>query len=432
MSQSHPAHPTNGLLTRPPLADGAPVPRVAEAPEPAAPDEEPPPPVRRASSGRLAGVDLARWIAIAGMLVIHFGAPFLEFDSPASSIIFNYAWGRSTILFAFLAGVSLALVSGGARPHRGRPARTTAGRVAVRGLALMAIGWCLHLVVTAAGSNLTVIITFYGLYFLLAVPFLRMGARWAATAAVLTLAAGPQLLFLLRRSRDTGGAMASFTDAWNAWDPAHLLAGQGMLELGVYGYYPALACMGAVLAGLAVGRLDLRSPVVRLRIALGGVLLAAVAYRVSWHAWYNYGLLSALGPREEVIGSIPTDDARWLLTSMPHTSTTIEVAGGVGVAMGVLAGCLHIAERLPRLLEPLTATGAMALTVYALHALAMSWQAWIPDDYVGLAGWTDDNMTELFSIGSIIGAFLWRRLVGRGPLEAGVSDLGKALARSPN
>ncbi|WP_238580937.1 DUF418 domain-containing protein [Streptomonospora alba] len=57
---------------------------------------------------------------------------------------------------------------------------------------------------------------------------------------------------------------------------------------------------------------------------------------------------------------------------MPHTSTTIEMAGGVGVAMCVLAGCLRVAERLPRLLEPLTAAGAMALTVYALHALAMS------------------------------------------------------------
>ncbi|WP_238580936.1 hypothetical protein [Streptomonospora alba] len=47
-----------------------------------------------------------------------------------------------------------------------------------------------------------------------------------------------------------------------------------------------------------------------------------------------------------------------------------------------------------------------------------------------MAGWTDDNMAEVFCFGSIIGAFLGLRLVGRGALEAGVSNLGKALARS--
>ncbi|MDA2811823.1 heparan-alpha-glucosaminide N-acetyltransferase domain-containing protein [Nocardiopsis sp. RSe5-2] len=454
MKQPHPAQPASTLLSSPPVPDGPPVravgvpdavrvpaPGRAPGPDPgpeppggraaadaAPPDEEPPHPP---PPGRLTGVDLARYLAIAGMLVIHFGVPFLEADRPTAAIVFTYAWGRSTILFAFLAGVSLALASGGARPHRGRRARTTAARVAVRGACLLVIGWLLHAVITAGQSNLTVIITFYGLYFLLALPFLRLPARWAATAAAAALAAGPQLLFLLRRSNDTGGAVSAFTEAWNGRDPAHLLLGQGMLELGVYGYYPALAYLGAVLAGLAVGRLDLRSRVVRLRLALGGALLAAVAYRVSWHAWYNYGLYDALGPREEVIGSIPTDDARWLLTSMPHTSTSVEVAGGVGVAACILAGCLWAAERLPRLLEPFTAAGAMALSVYAVHALAMAWQAWLPDHFVGLAGAVDAHMAEVFFIASLIGAFLWRRLVGRGPLEATVSTLAQAAAPGP-
>lgn len=452
MKQPYPAQTASTVLSSPPVPDGTPV-RAAgvtadatrvpapgrapgQGPEPpggpsaadsAPPEEEPPHP----PPGRLTGVDLARYLAVAGMLVIHFGVPFLELDRPIAAIVFNYAWGRSTILFAFLAGVSLALVSGGPRPHRGRRARTTAARVAVRGVCLLAIGWLLHGVITVSQSNLTVIITFYGLYFLLALPFLRLPARWAATAAAAALAVGPQLLFLLRRSNDTGGAMSAFTEAWNGRDPTHLFFGQGVLDLGVYGYYPALAYLGAVLAGFAAGRLDLRSRVVRLRLALGGALLAAVAYRVSWHAWYNYGLYDALGPREEVIGSIPTDDAGWLLTSMPHTSTSVEVAGGVGVAACVLVGCLWAAERLPRLTAPFTAAGAMALSVYAVHALAMAWQSWLPDHFVGLAGAIDEHMAEVFFTASLIGAFLWRRLVGRGPLEATVSTLAKAVAPGP-
>ncbi|GAB3493607.1 heparan-alpha-glucosaminide N-acetyltransferase domain-containing protein [Nocardiopsis coralliicola] len=384
--------------------------------------------------GRLHGVDLARWLAVAGMLAIHFGVPFLDPESPTAGLVSTYAWGRSTILFAFLAGISLALVSGGAEPHRGAAGTTAALRTAVRGGCLIAVGWGLNLAVLAADSNLTVIITFYGLYFLLAIPFLRLSAGWAAAAAAALLLTGPQLLWLLRRSADIGGTMAHLRPAVDRFDPGHLLAEQGLMELGVFGYYPALAYMAAVLAGLAVGRLDLRSPAVRLKIALGGVLLAFLAYRTSWHAWYSYGLFGELGAREEVADAVPTHDARWLLTSMPHTATTPELLGGIGVAMAVLAGCLWCAERFPRTVAPFTAAGAMALTVYALHALVMAWQAWLPEGTGGLPGLLDASMAEVYLVGSAAAALLWRTLIGRGPLEAGVSEVAKAAVpgrRSP-
>ncbi|WP_017596675.1 heparan-alpha-glucosaminide N-acetyltransferase domain-containing protein [Nocardiopsis potens] len=408
--------------------------RRARAAEPAGPDPRPSsadPERPPAARDRLRGLDLARWIAVAGMLVIHFGPPFLDRESPLGVIVATYAWGRSTILFAFLAGVSLALVTGGAAVHRGRRARTGAARVAVRGAALVLIGWGLHAVVTAGGSNLTVIITYYGLYFLLAIPLLRLSAPWAAAAAAAAFAIGPQLLFALRRSAEEGGAMAGLTRAVEAHDPGHLVAGQGLMELAVHGYYPALAYLPAVLAGLAVGRLDLHSPLVRARLAAFGALVAFLSYRTSWHAWYNYGLIGELGAREENIGSVPTGDARWLLTDMPHSATTPEVLGGTGVAMAVLACCLGLADRLPRLTAPFTAAGSMALTVYAVHAVVMAWQAALPEDPGGLIGAVNREMSEIYLVGSVAVALLWRRTLGRGPLEAGVSELAKAVAPGP-
>jgi len=53
-------------------------------------------------------------------------------------------------------------------------------------------------------------------------------------------------------------------------------------------------------------------------------------------------------------------------TTEPHSSTTFEVVGNVGVALLVLAGALVAAERWPRPLAPLAAVGAMALTAYDL------------------------------------------------------------------
>ena len=377
--------------------------------------------------GRLDGVDLARWVAIAGMLAVHFGVPFLEPEHPVARLVEQYAWGRSTLLFAFVAGISLALLSGGREPHTGAMGRTTAGRVAVRGAVLMLIGWSLNAVIVASGSHLTVIITYYGLYFLMALPFLRMAADRVAIVALAALVIGPQLLFVLRRSSENGGWMAHFTLTLNDVDPAQILVDQGLLELLVYGFYPALGCLAAVLAGIAVGRLDLRSQIVRLRLACAGMVIAFIAYRGSWHAWDTWGLVWELGTREEISRPLPTDDARRLLSSMSHTSTTPEVLGGIGVSMVLLVGCLYVAERLPRLVTPFTAAGALALTIYVLHALALAWQETVDLDSARMALWINDHLSELSFVFAVAGAFLWRSAVGRGPLEAGVSRISRFL-----
>ena len=387
----------------------------------------PPSPALNEARPRLEGVDLARWAAIAGMLIVHFSVPFIPENTVTAWLTHQAAWGRSTILFTFLAGVSLALVSGTRGPHRGSQGHVTAGRVAVRGVVLMLIGWMLTSIVAPTEAALTVIITYYGLYFLLAVPFLRLNAKWSAAAAVTAVIVGPQLLYALRRSNDVGGWFFEFTQAWNRFSPGHIFLEQGLLDLAVYGLYPASSYVAVVLAGLAVGRLDLRSHTVRLGIAALGLLLNSVAYRASWHAWESYRLVEELGPREEYQGPLPTEDARWLLSSVSHTATTPEVVGGTGLAMAVLVACLYLADHLPRLLRPFIATGTLALTVYVAHGLAMVWQANLDHTAGELSRWLNESMPEVFIVGSIVFGLAWHKIVGRGPLEALVSTVSKAV-----
>ncbi|WP_241474846.1 heparan-alpha-glucosaminide N-acetyltransferase domain-containing protein [Nocardiopsis xinjiangensis] len=387
----------------------------------------PPSPAPNEARPRLEGVDLARWAAIAGMLIVHFSVPFVPDDTVTAWLTHQAAWGRSTILFTFLAGVSLALISGTREPHRGSQGHVTAGRVAVRGVVLMLIGWTLTSIVAPTEAALTVIITYYGLYFLLAVPFLRLNAKWSAAAAVTAVIVGPQLLYALRRSNDVGGRFFEITQAWNQSSPGHIFLEQGLLDLAVYGLYPALSYVAVVLAGLAVGRLDLRSHTVRLGIAALGLLLNSVAYRASWHAWESYRLVEELGPREEYQGPLPTEDARWLLSSVSHTATTPEIVGGTGLAMAVLVACLYLADHLPRLLRPFIATGTLALTVYVAHGLAMVWQANLDHTAGGLSRWLNESMPEVFVVGSIVFGLAWHKIVGRGPLEALVSTVSRAV-----
>ena len=88
--------------------------------------------------GRLVGLDVARCLALVGMIATHtLMPPFPGEDRPVWHWL---ASGRASALFAVLAGVSLALMSGGPRPVRGRERLATTTGLAVRALLIAALG----------------------------------------------------------------------------------------------------------------------------------------------------------------------------------------------------------------------------------------------------------------------------------------------------
>ena len=130
---------------------------------------------------RLIGIDIARFIAVLGMFNIHFGVPFV--DGLAEVKAAQFSSGRSTALFTLLAGVSLALLSGRQEPPTGIALRQARWRIAVRAALLVVIGIVLAKATEATGFLLTVIIPFYGMYFLLSLPFVGLRSRGLLVAA---------------------------------------------------------------------------------------------------------------------------------------------------------------------------------------------------------------------------------------------------------
>ncbi|MET9488204.1 heparan-alpha-glucosaminide N-acetyltransferase domain-containing protein [Nocardia sp. NPDC006630] len=71
------------------------------------------------AASRLVALDVARGLAVLGMIVAHVGVTRdLAWADPGSWL--SIANGRSSILFATLAGMSLALMSGRERPPAGQ------------------------------------------------------------------------------------------------------------------------------------------------------------------------------------------------------------------------------------------------------------------------------------------------------------------------
>ncbi|GAB2732151.1 hypothetical protein GCM10027174_00780 [Salinifilum aidingensis] len=377
------------------------------------------------------GVDIARGLAVLGMFVAHVGpSRFTPDAGGAAGVLDALSAGHASVLFAVLAGVSLALLSGGHAPRAAAAPRRDRVRITVRAVLLLLLG----MVLTELGAPIMVILSSYGAYFLLALPLLRVRpAALAATAAVWALL-GPVVSFALRSGieQSTAGGAVAFSDLTS---PSG--AGQAALRLLLTGTYPVLTWMPFVLAGMALGRLDLRARAVRLRVLATGACLAVLGYGGSWLGLHVFGgiralepLLSVLRPLGERLGEEPlellattsfgaaptTGGPAVLLLAGPHSGTPFEILGSGGCALVALAVCLLLGDaRGGAVLSPLAATGALALTTYTAQALVL-----IP--VLGEAGEGSPARQPWLLLGAFTAATLllcglWRWWLGRGPLE---------------
>jgi uncharacterized membrane protein YeiB len=391
--------------------------RHAVPAEPAGRDEPGP------SVGRLVGVDLARALAVFGMFVVHVAPSSEDVGGGFGGWLLDLAEGRSAILFATLAGFSLMLITGRREPKTGRAGRQATARIVIRALVLLALGTAL----TTLKTGIFVILAFYGLYFLLALPLVRLRARTLAIVAAVLAVAAPQAAFGLKLLLSD-----SLAHSITTYDPLARLGGDGLLSLLLNGYYPAITWMPFVIAGMALARLDLTARVVQRRLAALGAALITLGYGVSWlfaelypplqankAEWMTiFANANALKPGSPAVGAINTEladgsnSALSLLGSEPHSGTTFEIIGGLGVAIIVLLGATVAMTRLAwlrRLAGPVIAVGTMSLTLYVAHVAAFTL---LPEGaiktFVPLLG---------FVAGAILFATIWSRFFRRGPLE---------------
>lgn len=341
--------------------------------------------------GRLVGVDLARGLAVIGMLAAH----LLDTErvlTPDPATWITVVNGRSSILFATLAGVSIALVTGGPRPLDPARRPRAAARLAMRGALL----WVIGLLLVLTGVPVYVILPAYALLFVLALPFLGMGARG---------------LFL------TAGALA-LVMPWvqPILDAAPIWSGLGGDELAaLVGWnYPFTVWIAFLLAGMGIGRLDLRRAPEQALLVLGGVSLMLA----------GYGFALATAPLVSDEGYLAA-----VLTAEDHSSGLWEVIGSGGFAIATIGLCLLLCRTPLRWLAvPLRAVGSMPLTAYVLQLVVWAIVALaVLGDTSDLYGVRELGLFGPLTLGLIVGCTVWALTIGRGPLEAIVDAVVRAV-----
>lgn len=372
---------------------------------------------------RLLGVDVARGVALLAMLAANIYDVVDDNGNP--TLAGMTVTGRSATMFVMVAGISLAFITGGRHPVRGQLRRATSVGLIVRAVLIAVIG----LSVAYGSPDLEVILANYGLFFLLAIPLIGLRPRTLAAIAGGLVVVGPLIILgaTVLGLQPVNNDGPTFTDA-----VTHPLG--FLLQLLVTGGFPAVVYMVYLIAGLAIGRLDLTSTRVAAWLFGGGLALAVTAWFASSLLLFDLGGLQHLmaldggtnpaAVRNDILWNADRMPSWWWLAVRSHHSCTpFDALHTLGVAMAVLGGLLLLTKlRLARrLLWPVGVAGAMTLTIYSAHALVLG---------SGLFG---DNPGALYAVtvaGALVFAVVWRRFAGQGPLERIVSTASGRARRA--
>ena len=380
---------------------------------------------------RVVGIDAARGIALLGMMAVY-TLP-AETAGGDMSLAWVFAAGKSAALFAVLAGVGIALTSGRQRPPHGRSRTAIAASLAVRALLIGCLGLLLGSVVPYDSAG--VILAYYMVLFVLAIPLLGLSVRTLVVLTGLAAVLVPMLSHVARSElAEPTLTNPTFAELWQ--QPVQLLT-----ELTLTGLYPALPWIAYVCIGLAIGRSRLTARTTAMGLVLLGALLAVVSRAISWL------LMDRAGGRERLAdvatqtmsvreftnvlvfgtdGTLPTTSPWWLAVQAPHTTTPFDLLFTIGVASAVIGFMMILGWVGGPALRPLAALGSMPLTLYTLHLLLLA---------SPFAPASDGVEFGLQVVVLTAFALLWSRRLARGPLEhvlwAVTSRVRRAVAREP-
>ncbi len=343
------------------------------------------PEIQSPAIGRIEGIDLARALAMAGMLITHFVLGFLAEDTllGTAALVFD---GRAMPLFVLLGGVGVTLMTArSATPDRA---------LLVRAAILMAVG----LAFTEWVDFIFIVLQAYSLFFILAVGLRRLPTPVLPALASAMVAIGA----FTYQTVGEAPALTRYNQLFTSTE--------GVESLVFDGAYPLFPVGAFFVVGMWLGRLDLRSGRVASAMAVGGTVVGvgtvaaadALARALDAERTLGYGWTTGVFAWSELLGV------------KGHSEMPAWVISATATSIAVLGFSLLAATRRPRLVAPLVAVGTTALTFYLIQA-ALTTR--IEDSYFELPLARQWLAAAGIYVGYMIVAVAWRRWFGAGPAE---------------
>jgi len=348
---------------------------------------------------RIIGYDLARAIAIFGMVVVNFKVVMgASQNGPAWLVaLVGLIDGRAAATFVVLAGAGLSMLSQKGRVMGDRD-RLAQDRITLlkRALFLFLVG----LIYTPIWS--ADILHFYGVYIAVAALMLSVPTRklWGYSAALVLLFV--VLFFAFNYDQGWDWRTLEYEGFWTL---------TGMIRhLFFNGFHPVCPWLAFILIGNVLGRMDMSDPSIRRRVLLWGTGVAVIAEGMSFILVYTLSSGASPADQEIILAIFGTE---------PMPPMPMYMLAGTGTACAIIAASIELEEYFQDAawLQPFVATGQLALTLYVAHVV-------IGMGFLDAIGRLENQTLSfallssmVFFVLSVVFAHLWQKRFKRGPLE---------------
>ena len=347
---------------------------------------------------RIIGIDIARALAIIGMIIVNFK---MVLGSEGSSWLKGFADvfdGKAAATFVVLAGLGMALMTNTAISQKDRQKWSNSRkRIIKRALFLFIIGLSYIWIWPAD------ILHFYGIYMLISLLFIQMRPKWILIGALAMIMSYSLLFLLFDYEQGWDFDTITYLDFWSY---------HGFIRNLFYnGFHPVIPWTAFMLAGIWLGKQDLRNEgfVKKLMwISLGSfAFLQVISVALVFYFSKEY-------PAQK-------EDWTYLLGTSPMPPLPIYMLNGISIAYFSITGCIWLGNRFENslILSWLNKTGQLALSFYVAHVVLG--MGLIEILYPGSLGTYDIDFSVIyalaFSIACIFFAVLWLKYRKSGPLE---------------
>lgn len=347
---------------------------------------------------RILGIDVARAIAVIGMIIVNFKIVLGDQGDARLKALASIFDGKAAATFVVLAGVGLALMTNSAIQNDDHLKLTLVRkRILKRAFFLFLIGLS-YIVVWPAD-----ILHFYGVYMLIVILLLKKSANVILASSFGLIAVYPLLLSFFEYEKGWDFNTLNYLDFWTV---------KGFVRnLFFNGFHPVIPWASFMLFGFWFGKQDLSSDRF-LKKSLWNSLVSFFAIQIISH--FTIKILA--NGNEEVVKKLSD-----LIGTHPMPPLPIYMLNGIAISVSIISACILIAKRFPhnKIILALNKTGQLALTFYVAHVILG----------MGLIEAINPNKMGDFSIGfslvyalgfsllCILFAVLWLKFKRSGPIE---------------
>jgi uncharacterized membrane protein YeiB len=300
---------------------------------------------------RVIGFDLARALAIFGMVIVNFKVAMNA--ETGNHLLIRFAElfeGRASALFVILAGVGITFLTKKTR-ESSDSSLILKNRLSLikRGLLLIMIGLANSLIWEAD------ILHFYGFYFLIAAAIFTVNNKSLLYISAIIMLIFPVLMLFLNYEQNWNWSTFTYENFWSF---------DGMVRHILFnGFHPVFPWAAFLIFGMWLGRQDLSQRLIRNKLLVWSLIILLVTECIF------YLIRLTVGDGSEL--EMTAEEVTFLFSTsiIPPLPQYILSAGSSAVM--VLVACLYFSERFSEsyINNWLYQTGQLSLTLYLAHVI---------------------------------------------------------------